>query len=78
VSQFPPEIHYVDVGGAQVAYQVVGEGPTFDRFHLSGDASPNQDGARRMIGLDGVQHGVDDAMCRTRPLDLCHRATERR
>jgi class 3 adenylate cyclase/alpha-beta hydrolase superfamily lysophospholipase len=26
VSQFPPETHYVDVGGAQVAYQVVGEG----------------------------------------------------
>jgi class 3 adenylate cyclase len=27
VSQFPPETNYVDVGGAQVGYQVVGEGP---------------------------------------------------
>jgi class 3 adenylate cyclase len=27
VSQFPPETHYVEVGGAQVGYQVVGDGP---------------------------------------------------
>jgi pimeloyl-ACP methyl ester carboxylesterase len=27
VSQFPPETHYVDVGGAQVGYQVEGDGP---------------------------------------------------
>ena len=27
MSQFPPETHYVDVGGALVGYQVVGEGP---------------------------------------------------
>ena len=27
VSQFPPETHYVEVGGALVGYQVVGEGP---------------------------------------------------
>jgi class 3 adenylate cyclase len=27
VSQFPPETHYVEVDGAQVGYQVVGEGP---------------------------------------------------
>jgi class 3 adenylate cyclase len=27
VSQFPPETHYVDVGGALVGYQVVGDGP---------------------------------------------------
>jgi pimeloyl-ACP methyl ester carboxylesterase len=27
VSQFPPETHYVDVDGAQVGYQVVGDGP---------------------------------------------------
>jgi class 3 adenylate cyclase/pimeloyl-ACP methyl ester carboxylesterase len=27
VSQFPPETHYVEVGGALLGYQVVGEGP---------------------------------------------------
>ena len=27
MSEFPPETHYVEVGGALVGYQVVGEGP---------------------------------------------------
>jgi hypothetical protein len=47
----------------------------FARLRLPGNASTKQDGAGRVVGVDDVQHRVDDAMHWTPPLEFCHRAT---
>ena len=44
-------------------------------FHLPGNASTQEYGAGRVVRINNVEHGVDDAVHGTPPLELCHRAT---
>ncbi len=47
----------------------------FACFYLPGNPATEQDRAGRVVGVDDVEHGVDDAMRGTPPLEFCHRAT---
>jgi hypothetical protein len=46
---------------------------TLSRFPLGIDAAFDQNGTNRMVGIDDVQDGVDDAMRGTSPLSSRHR-----